>query len=556
MSKVKRINTSQVEGSNANNNNTSEIRPYGEIGLYQGDYDPVRANDRLELLIFDGKRTYQESKVLSPGVFYGSNADSGDGLGLDTIKLIPDATLGSEQYLIVDPTAPNHIHLRAGGTIDNSSAELFIGGEKNHLKISDTFDNVVISADDTAGGTKQWTYASSGDLTLPSNGQILSDNVVIKGISSVTLKVTNALNPLATRDWSFSPNGHFVFPDSTVQTTAFTGTGTITFNTNTIRNTTSLGGQVNVQTASQQGDPAKTWSFDHNGGGSLILTEGSSIRAKYGFNILATDPSFVNFTSIVDFDSNSSAQNNDITILNPQASLLNVIDPASPNCLAVAGAKIRILHQNGQVYVRQLTSGFTLTGTDPGTGLQQWSATIPFFGGASLIKEFSIENSANWNFKPDGLLTFPDATVQTTAWAGGRVVSAPTSSTGTAGNKQGDIAFSNGYIYYCTANYVSPTYPSETFTVTNVGEFNNTIQVLVANNPNYTVPQAGWTVTVGTTLMTLSAFSALNLDGVNWNFLFDNSPDAPLPSTVTITSPTPNSSPNIWKRVAWSGDIW
>jgi len=103
---------------------------------------------------------------------------------------------------------------------------------------------------------------------------------------------------------------------------------------------------------------------------------------------------------------------------------------------------------------------------------------------------------------------------------------------------------------------VAPTYPSETFTVTNVGEFNNTIKVLVANNPNYTVPQAGWTVTIGTTLMTLSAFSALDIDGVNWNFLFDNSPDAPLPSTVTLTSPTPNSPTNIWKRVAWSGDTW
>lgn len=63
---------------------------------------------------------------------------SGDGAGLSTIELIPDENVPySDQKIVIDPTAPNHIHIRAGGQQDNSSAVLFLGGEKNHVRIED-----------------------------------------------------------------------------------------------------------------------------------------------------------------------------------------------------------------------------------------------------------------------------------------------------------------------------------------------------------------------------------------------------------------------------------
>ena len=127
----------------------------------------------------------------------------------------------------------------------------------------------------------------------------------------------------------------------------------------------------------------------------------------------------------------------------------------------------------------------------------------------------------------------------------------PGSSAGASGDRAGDIAFDGTYMYYCAHDYGSA--PSETFTVSNVGAFSNVIDVNKASNPNYTVPQAGWTTTVGT-LMTLTAFSGDNINGVDYSFLFDVPSNDPLPSTVTLTSPTPYT--NIWKRVAWSGDTW
>lgn len=68
----------------------------------------------------------------------GAGTASGDGAGYSTLELVPDNSLyNNNQYLVIDPTFPSHIHIRAGGTQDASNAELFLGGEKNHVRIND-----------------------------------------------------------------------------------------------------------------------------------------------------------------------------------------------------------------------------------------------------------------------------------------------------------------------------------------------------------------------------------------------------------------------------------
>ena len=71
---------------------------------------------------------------------------SGDGNNFSTLEIVPDQSrYGSDQYLIIDPTAPDHIHIRAGGQIDNSAADLVIGGERTHVYINDGGRDVAIS---------------------------------------------------------------------------------------------------------------------------------------------------------------------------------------------------------------------------------------------------------------------------------------------------------------------------------------------------------------------------------------------------------------------------
>jgi hypothetical protein len=96
----------------------------------------------------------------------GAGTASGDGANLGTIELVPDGNLTSDQYLIIDPTAPNHIHIRAGGTQDASNADLIIGGEDTNLLVSDTGDYLDIrTTSETA--TNIWRFGSDGILSGP-----------------------------------------------------------------------------------------------------------------------------------------------------------------------------------------------------------------------------------------------------------------------------------------------------------------------------------------------------------------------------------------------------
>lgn len=192
MTRIRRINVSQVEGDSANNTSVDEIRPFGETAFYLDGSPPA---EKLTLMMFDGVRTHRDSKVLSPGVLWGSNADAGDGSGADTIKLIPDAELfanGSDQYIVVDPTdgEPGHIHIRAGGTQDSSGADLYIGGEQTHVKVSDINDNVVIRTSTLGEGIfpHSWIFDNTGNLTLPASGNIRYGN------ARLSLNENNGIN--------------------------------------------------------------------------------------------------------------------------------------------------------------------------------------------------------------------------------------------------------------------------------------------------------------------------------------------------------------------------
>lgn len=359
MTTIRRITVSQIEGGGADNTDTNEIRPNGETAFYLDN------NNKLNLMMFDGTRTHLKSKVLAPGVLWGSNADASDGNNADTIKLIPDATLfdeGSNQYIVVDPTGgePGHIHLRAGGYQDESTADLYIGAEQTFVRVSDTSENVVIRTSQVSEGIIpfSWTFDNTGALTLPNNGVIRvdGDNIEVGGITN--------------------------------------------------------------------------------------------------FNVEAT----------------------------------------------------------GVVGIYTNTEGVT-----------------PF----------------QWQFGDDGELIFPDNTVQTTAWAGGRVSTVPGTSLGTTGDKQGDIAFNGSYIYYCTQDFVEASY-SSTITLTHSGTFPSIVKGSIPQ------PQAGWVLIHNGNTYTLDA-NAFDGNPGEWVLSLSSSISVTIGDSVTVG---PASAANIWKRVAWSVDTW
>lgn len=162
MSRVKRIVTSEIDGSNLSSfygDNSLAMDSNGVINYYgQNDMNPL----------------------IGPGVVYGSNADSGDGYGYDTLKLIPHAPNGSvndDRYLIIDPTAPNHIHIRAGGAQDASTAELILGAEQANLKVTDWNHQVQINTYDAINQNNfSWSFANDGTLYGPANSGAIKVN--------------------------------------------------------------------------------------------------------------------------------------------------------------------------------------------------------------------------------------------------------------------------------------------------------------------------------------------------------------------------------------------
>lgn len=276
MTKIYRIPTGRVEGNGSNDSNTSEIRPYGEIGLFIGD------NDKLELLMFDGVRTHVRSKVLNKGTFYGGDADSADGAGYDSIKLVPDEELrrnGSQQYIIVEPTGgePGHVHIRAGGTIDQSTADLFLGGELNNVRISDLGNYVKISTDTGVEGiTNNWTFDTTGILTFPNNAlvDVADSNIEFREMNNFNVEAGEAVNIVTdasgdAHSWQFGDNGNLTFPDSTVQTTAWdpdnidwAGIVGPTIQTNGLPVGTRFTQPAPASSVGQAGDTAGTVAFD------------------------------------------------------------------------------------------------------------------------------------------------------------------------------------------------------------------------------------------------------------------------------------------------------
>lgn len=154
MAKIKKIVTSEVEGRNLSDfygDNSYSFDTDGTINYYGPN---------------------KMGPVIEPGIIYGSNADSGDGYGYNTIKLIPhapDGYINDDRYLIVDPTQPNHIHIRAGGIQDASNADLILGAEETHVMISDSYDTVILKS---ASG--QYLQYSSPEKQIATIGDISS----------------------------------------------------------------------------------------------------------------------------------------------------------------------------------------------------------------------------------------------------------------------------------------------------------------------------------------------------------------------------------------------
>lgn len=127
-------------------------------------------------------------KVTFDGVtINGALGGSSDGENLDTLELVPDIDkYEDDQYLVVEPNLDeNSIHIRAGGTLDDSTAKLVLGGLQTQVALSDQDgERITIKAKNAdEDGNHAWVFNKHGNIIIPNNKDVedVAGNTVIGG---------------------------------------------------------------------------------------------------------------------------------------------------------------------------------------------------------------------------------------------------------------------------------------------------------------------------------------------------------------------------------------
>ena len=92
------------------------------------------------------------------------------------MTLTPDANYNS-QVLVLDPTGPGHIHLRAHAfsNIDDPAANIFLGGEQTAFEVTSGANNVAR----IHSGNLTWTFSNNSGasvIDLPGESILRSNN--------------------------------------------------------------------------------------------------------------------------------------------------------------------------------------------------------------------------------------------------------------------------------------------------------------------------------------------------------------------------------------------
>ena len=209
----------------------------------------LSANDLIESALWqfgvDGNITLPQSGVITeetvPGGFPGS-----------AVVIKPDGFINDNQRLLVYPTGGvdyNHLHLTSGNLYDT---ELFLGNDDLYVKLSNS-GNIIINANDGAGSSAQWTFDTTGNLTIPS-GMIVTTGITGSGASPAPY-----ITGFSTAEFAGNVSANYFLGNGSLLTGISSGSGTYgnsnvvtllsSFGSNTISTTGNITGANIIATA-------------------------------------------------------------------------------------------------------------------------------------------------------------------------------------------------------------------------------------------------------------------------------------------------------------------
>ena len=230
-----------------------------------------------------------------------------------------------------------------------------------------------IGSSSLVNGTRTVSLSTAGSLTIPGD---------IRCEGNINIDINLADSTL--RRWQFGEDGNLTFPDGTNQSTAWTGSTTVSSLVNGA-NTLSLGST-----------------------GTLTLPNGS---------VIEDSPSYIKLTPA------GGANEYQALLIYPTAGDGNHIHLAAPY-----GGGTELYLGNDLHYVKLATSGNVEVLANDGINIAGWifgtdgDLKIPgnIKSEGNINIEINLADSTRhvWQFGEDGQLTFPDGTNQSTAWTG------------------------------------------------------------------------------------------------------------------------------------------
>jgi hypothetical protein len=375
MAKIKKINVSQIEGENPGNG--ASILPAGVITVYEdtGDYflrihdgetdgGVAFAGGTTGNITFDGLNIIGQSTEGRFGLINLVPAETATGQ-FDTINY-----LDAGQYVSIYPTnefdSP-HIHIAAGLGVEGAEGDLFLGDDEKYVQVNHSGVVSIRSNDYQENNAYVWRFGNDGRLELPGGGELGLYGMGWTGLSNGVQGTPVNLAFLSNDEQNLRTELSSVYLDG---------------------NDSSAGVTINAGTL----DVGYQWAFGSDGttgfpNDVIKSSNDLTIRTLSG---IPTAISNINSSGFWD--------------QNPTTSL------------ATTGGSGEGL----TVTVTDFESGYagTITIDTAGTGYTDGDTITVTSGNANATFAVGCEVH-NWEFSTTGGLTFPDDTVQTTAYTGG-----------------------------------------------------------------------------------------------------------------------------------------
>jgi hypothetical protein len=347
---------------------------------------------------------------------------------VSTMVLTPDPGYGS-QALVLDPTLPGHIHLRApGANIDEPSANLFLGGEDTAFEITEGANNQAV----IHSNGKAWTFGNDGN------------------ISSDTLTFTTTFANVKTVEYQTAGVWDLYVEDGITGSNTASSRLNVSFKDNLIDQP-----QVYIENTKESDGIALRWTFDENG------------NLNFPRDVAGNSDPYLNIFG----GSTPTIQSTDVSLAGPanlaiQSDYLNlsgstgnrIILQADAGAIATDAAMVLstnladpgnivswTLDTTGNLTLPDTTSvianvSITLEANDTGniTGLSligDSNANLYAHGNVTIVSD-SSNTTATWAFGADGNLTLPGNTFAVN-YANGTQVSIG------GGGNTGNVTFSD-----------------------------------------------------------------------------------------------------------------